>query len=72
MSNPMEKATAIAQITENLKKLPDDKLQVVEDFVAYLLERRQNSESWLTMLASEHTLKTDWNNPNEDEAWRDL
>jgi len=29
-------------------------------------------ESFLTMLASEEVLATDWNTPEEDEAWSDL
>jgi hypothetical protein len=68
----MEKNTTIAQITENLKKLPVDKLQVVEDFVSYLLERRQQSDSWATMLASESSLKKDWESAEEDDAWAGL
>ena len=31
-----------------------------------------NSESYLTMLASEKVLKKDWDNPSEDDAWKNL
>jgi hypothetical protein len=68
----MEKNSTIAQITENLKKLPDDKLQVVDDFVSCLLERRQQSDSWATMLVSESSLKKDWESAEEDDAWTGL
>ncbi len=71
--------TKIANITENLKNLPPDKLQSVYDFVNYLVERdrrriirESNPEVYETMLASEDVLRRDWDKPEEDEAWADL
>ena len=72
-------AVAIPQITERLQKLPADKLNVVYDFVSYLLERqtaqippKRFSEAFQTMLASEAVLRRDWDRPEEDEAWASL
>jgi hypothetical protein len=69
----------IPQIIERLKTLPPDKLPVVYDFVSFLAERRpdlkqifETSEAYQTMLASQDVLATDWNQPEEDEAWRNL
>ena len=76
----MQTAT-IPQITERLQQLPDDKLEVVFDFVSYLLERQPGqellkpsaaSESLQTMLASEAVLRRDWERPEEDTAWAHL
>ena len=76
----MQTAT-IPQITERLQQLPDDKLEVVFDFVSYLLERQPGqellnrataSESFQTMLASESILRRDWERPEEDTAWAHL
>jgi hypothetical protein len=69
---------AISQITECLQKLPDDKLAIVYDFVAYLVEREAGqmpkglSEAFQTMLASEAVLRRDWDRPEEDIAWANL
>ena len=72
-------AVAIPQITESLQKLPSDKLNVVYDFVSYLLERQaartpteRFSGAFQTMLASEAVLRRDWDRPEEDEAWASL
>jgi hypothetical protein len=69
---------ALAQITERLQKLPDEKLAVVYDFVSYLLERdteqlqKKFSDAFQTMLASEAVLRRDWDRPEEDNAWANL
>ena len=72
-------AIAIPQITERLQKLPAEKLDVVYDFVSYLLEREtapallgKFSESFQTMFASEPVLRRDWDRPEEDAAWASL
>lgn len=72
-------AVTISQINERLLKLPPDKLVVAYDFISYLLERdlkqlmiKSSSESYQTMLATEHVLRRDWDLPEEDEAWADL
>lgn len=56
----------ISQIEERLRQLSPDKLAVVFDFVAFLVERQSVSESLLTMLASEPVLRRDWDRPEED------
>lgn len=63
---------AISQIEERLRQLPPEQLRSVLDFVSYLAEREQGSESWQTMLASEAALRADWERPEEDAAWSDL
>ena len=65
-------SVSIEQIEEQLRHLPPEKLAVVLDFVSYLIERQRNSEAWQTMLASESTLREDWDRPEEDAAWADL
>ncbi len=71
--------TMIPQITECLYRLPGDRLQVVYDFVSYLVERskaqvlrEKPSEPFQMMLASEPMLRRDWDRPEEDKAWADL
>jgi len=68
----------LPELTRQLQQLPAEKLAVVSDFVSYLLERavfRQKepfSETWQTMLASEATLRRDWERPEEEQAWANL
>jgi hypothetical protein len=69
----------ITEITEKLQKLPPDKLEVVYDFISYLLDREMvqtktepTSEAFQTMLASETVLRKDWERTEEDEAWANL
>ena len=62
----------LSQINEKVKLLPPEKLEVVFDFVSYLVDQRMKSESFQTMLASEAVLRRDWDRPEEDEAWADL
>lgn len=64
----------VTDITHQLQMLPSEKLIVVYDFVAYLLERSQqtDNETWQTMLATEAVLQQDWTQPEEDTAWVDL
>jgi hypothetical protein len=73
------RSVTIPQIDQRLEELPDEKLELVYDFVSYLVEReagRQlalaSSGSFMTMLASEDVLRRDWESPEEDEAWADL
>ncbi len=68
----MEKVT-YSQIEKQLQKLPPEKLTVVYDFVSYLADRNRNqTDTYLTMLASESVLKRDWGSPEEENAWKDL
>lgn len=69
----------ISQITEKLDKLPPEKLELINDFISYLLERKilkvaepQYSEAYQTMIASEDVLRRDWDRPEEDTAWANL
>jgi len=71
----------ISQITEQLRKLPAEKLAVVYDFIAFLSDReashrmlRESGKSYAlgTMLASEAVLRRDWDTPEEDAAWKNL
>lgn len=64
----MEEST-ISRIEERLRELPPEKLAVVLEFVSSLTERRVASESFQTMLASEHALRRDWDRPEEEAAW---
>jgi len=65
---------SIERIEEQLRRLPPEKLAVVYDFVSYLAERDQEREADArqTMLASEATLRLDWDRPEEDAAWAHL
>ena len=65
-------SVTISRIEEELRLLPPEKLAVVFDFISYLAARHPASESFQTMLASEHILREDWERPEEDEAWADL
>lgn len=68
----------IAQITENLRKLPQEKLAVVFDVVNYLSERemsrvlRERATPVEFMYATEGVLRRDWDKPEEDAAWANL
>lgn len=58
-------------LVKEIKELPDDKLQEVIDFVRFLKSKQRDEEMDIT-LVSEPSLATDWNKPEEDEAWSDL
>jgi len=66
------KTVTIAQVEEQLRHLPPDKLAIVYDFISRLIERRASSDASQTMLASEDVLSRDWDTSEEDEAWADL
>jgi hypothetical protein len=75
----MENMVTISQIEDRLRRLPQEKLGVVYDFISCLLDRAETellcktgSESLQTMLASEQVLRRDWDRPEEDAAWADL
>jgi hypothetical protein len=65
-------AVDIAEITERLRELPEEKLAVVYEFIRKLSEEAEMHESFATMLASEVVLRRDWDRPEEDAAWADL
>lgn len=47
----------------------EDYLAVQEELIKL---RARQSEAYQTMLASEPALSTEWNSPEEDDAWADL
>lgn len=63
------KEGTILEIEQELRRLPPDKLAVVKDFVAFLVERQAEPEAFQTMLASEQVLGRDWESPEEESAW---
>jgi hypothetical protein len=62
----------IAQIEEQLRRLPMSKLRMVFDFVSEMVAREKSSDALQTMLASESILRRDWEQPEEEEAWANL
>jgi len=55
-------------------KLPEEFLKVRRDISTSLLDFSEAiySEAYQTMIASERVLARDWDQPDEDEAWRSL
>jgi hypothetical protein len=69
----------VSEIDKRLQLLPPEKLNVVYEFVSFLLERDgaellldSEVSSRATMLASEEVLSRDWNLAEEDAAWAHL
>jgi hypothetical protein len=51
----------------------DNRISIpIEDCFINLYDRKIESDSFHTMLASERVLSKDWSSPEEDEAWSDL
>lgn len=48
------------------------KLQVKKGEIRIIAAPRKNTSTKDTLLLSEKTLATDWNKPEEDEAWKSL
>jgi len=42
------------------------------NFASVDISKKGHSEAYLTMLASEKVLREDWEQPEEDAAWKDL
>jgi len=63
--------TGRAALMRELDSLPQEYLNEVADFVAWLKERKLKQVPE-TMLLSESALAKDWDTPGEDEAWADL
>lgn len=63
---------SIEQIEERLRGLSPEKLIVVYDFVSFLAERGPRSDVAEIMRAAEPLLSREWEQPEEDEAWRHL
>ena len=65
----------VDKIDERMRQLSPEKLSVVSDFVAFLLEREvsaSENDARATMFASEAVLRRDWDRPEEDAAWAHL
>ncbi len=62
----------IAQIDDQLRRLPQEKLAVVYDFVAFLATKQTGDSMQSLLEASATTLRKDWDRPEEDEAWANL
>jgi hypothetical protein len=59
----------------DLFKLPEEFLRAIRGIASTsLLDLRETvySEVYQTMIASERVLARDWDQPDEDEAWRSL
>lgn len=62
----------IAQIEEQLRRLPMSKLKAVFDFVSEIAPQEKSSDALQMALASEAVLRRDWERPEEDAAWANL
>lgn len=65
-------SVSIAQIEEQLRQLPPEKLAVVFDFVLYLVEKQLAPDLLQAMNAAESALAKDWLRAEEEAAWADL
>lgn len=59
------------QLVQELEELPDAAVDEVMDFVRFL-KKKHGALPSESMLLSEETLKKDWLNETEDEAWKHL
>jgi len=59
------------QLLHEIEELPDSVVDEVMEFVQFLKQKRGTASSE-TMLLSEDSLKKDWLNDAEDEAWKHL
>jgi hypothetical protein len=64
----------VKTLIEEIKTAPEGVLHEVFDFLVFLkaqrAARQEGHESLLPLAAT--AWAADWNNPEEDEAWRDL
>jgi hypothetical protein len=58
-------------IAKEIEHVPEPVLEEVLDFVRFL-KRKHVQEKLETTLLSESSLKKDWMNPEEDDAWANL
>ena len=59
------------QLLKEIEDVPEGKIQEVIDFIRFLKARQREEEFGIT-LVSEPSLASDWDKPEEDEAWNDL
>ncbi len=63
---------SIQEITAKISSLPEPMQQEVLDFIEFMeakVARQSSSAKHEIALLSEQALATDWNRPEEDEAW---
>jgi hypothetical protein len=60
-----------AVLFREIENLPPSCIEEVVDFVSWI-KHRKLSQIPETMLLSESALSTDWDTPEEDEAWANL
>ncbi|MEI8167454.1 MAG: hypothetical protein WCG26_13820 [Chloroflexales bacterium] len=72
-------AVTLREIDERLRQLPPEKLAVVYDFLASLIERdavglltQVEPSARESALATELVLRRDWERPEEEAAWAHL
>ena len=58
-------------VIKEIEQIPEPFLEEVLDFV-HFLKAKKTKERLDTAIASESSLKKDWLNPEEDEAWQSL
>ena len=77
-SHPINYTEAMSTLTrtliEEIKTAPETVQREVFDFLVFLKARQAAREEWREdLLPLAHTAwGSDWNTPEEDEAWRDL
>lgn len=61
-------------LKKEINEIPDNLLKDLYDYIKYLKYKKKYEEKDKieTMYASEQVLKKDWDNPEEDKAWKDL
>jgi hypothetical protein len=57
-------------LIEEIKAAPEPLQREVFDFLVFLKSRQEGRENLLAL--AETAWASDWNTPEEDEAWRDL
>ncbi|MCK9620547.1 MAG: DUF2281 domain-containing protein [Methylobacter sp.] len=63
---------SIQEITAKISALPEPMQQEVFDFIEFMqakVARQALQSKYESALLSEQALATDWNRPEEDEAW---
>jgi hypothetical protein len=58
-------------LINEIKRAPNDIFQEVFDFYQFL-KSKSNKKITDILIASESSLKKDWDKESEDEAWQDL
>ncbi len=58
-------------VLNEIEHVPEQLLGEILDFIHYL-KLKIRKEGLETAIASESSLKKDWDRPEEDEAWQDL